>query len=301
MDGDPVVSGVADVSVVIPTLGRPLLAACLQSIAACDPRPAQVIVVDQGGAGAGARELAAAGLAGRVIEQRERGISRALNAALAEVAHDTVLVTHDDCRVRADWVGAAARAVARRPEVLFTGMVRPDSDMPGMPVPSTITSPLVREYREPRPDVLYPNNMAASARELLAVGGFDPRFEAAAEDNDLCFRWLASGRIVRYDPALVVWHRDWRQPRDLRRMYLGYWRAHGQLHAKYLRVGDTRLAPQLRGELIYGAKGALRRLRRLHWGPRPPDESYGAVRGLLVGLAAGLAQRPAPPSLRADP
>ena len=37
----------ADVTVVIPTVGRPLLRQCLGSIAAADPRPAEVIVVDQ--------------------------------------------------------------------------------------------------------------------------------------------------------------------------------------------------------------------------------------------------------------
>jgi glycosyltransferase involved in cell wall biosynthesis len=41
-------SALAEASVVVRTIGRPqLLRACLESIAACDPRPAEIVVVDQ--------------------------------------------------------------------------------------------------------------------------------------------------------------------------------------------------------------------------------------------------------------
>ena len=40
---------VADVSIVIPTLGRPILEACLASVLLADSWPARIIVVDQSG------------------------------------------------------------------------------------------------------------------------------------------------------------------------------------------------------------------------------------------------------------
>jgi GT2 family glycosyltransferase len=41
-------------------------------------------------------------------------------------------------------------------------------------------------------------------------------FTVAAEDNDFRYRWLTSGRKVRYEPEMVVWHSDWRTPEELR-------------------------------------------------------------------------------------
>lgn len=298
MVGDQAVTATVPVSVVVPTLGRAMLRACLASLAAADPRPAEVVVVDQGGAGVGRRLLAGSGLAGRVLELDVRGISRAMNAAMEVVAHDAMLVTHDDCRVRADWVGAAAAALAAAPDALLTGRVLPDGGDPadGRVVPSTIADPEPRVYRTPRADVLYPSNMAARASAVVALGGFDPRFDTAAEDNDLCFRWLAAGAPVRYEPAMVVWHADWRDAQELRALYVRYWEAQGVLHGKHLRIGEPRLLPALGREIAYGARGALHRLARR---AAVPDESYGALRGLARGVARGLRAPAAPPALRA--
>ena len=67
----------APVSVVVPTIGRlASLEACLRSLAACDPPPAEVLIVDQSRA-PDVHELAGrvAGLDARVIPCAERGIS----------------------------------------------------------------------------------------------------------------------------------------------------------------------------------------------------------------------------------
>ena len=50
--------------------------------------------------------------------------------------------------------------------------------------------------------VLYPDNMV-SRRGPSRRGAFDERFQHAAEDNDLCYRWLTPGRRLDYRPALV--------------------------------------------------------------------------------------------------
>ena len=63
--------------------------------------------------------------------------------------------------------------------------------------------------------VLFPANMVFSRDALSEFGGFDERagLMLAAEDNDLCYRWLVDGRSLRYEPELVVWHHDWRSRR----------------------------------------------------------------------------------------
>jgi GT2 family glycosyltransferase len=290
------------VTVVIPTIGRErLLTECLRSLAATDPRPREVLIVDQSGVGSAGRLVQGFDLDSRVIEVEARGISRALNTAMHQAAHDLLLVTHDDCRVREDWIGVAHELLAARPDVLFTGRVLPEGGSQG--VPSTITRLAAREYRaEARCNVLYPNNMAVSARRAIAMGGFDERFTVAAEDNDFCYRWLMSGQAVRYEPRMVVWHRDWRSPDELRRLYRRYWSAQGEMYAKHLSRRDLRLVPSLVANLRSGVIGAARRrFGRNRHVLTAPDFSYGALTHLPLGLLRGLRSRPVPPSESGTP
>lgn len=208
-------------------------------------------------------------------------------------------MTHDDCRVEPDWVGVGYGLLADRPDVLFTGRVLPESSNDA--VPSTITRLDPREYRaEARCNVLYPNNMALSARSALSLGGFDERFTVAAEDNDFCYRWLTSGRTIRYEPRMVVWHRDWRSPEELRRLYRRYWTAQGEMYAKHLSRRDLRLVPSLFANLRSGAIGAARRrFGRHRHVVTAPDFSYGALTYLPLGLARGMRLRSQGDGLRA--
>ena len=77
-------------------------------------------------------------------------------------------------------------------------------------------------------------------RGAVLEGGFDELFgpAEAAEDNEFCYRWLRSGGSLRYEPSLVVWHHDWRSPRELERLYVRYARGQGFFYAKHLRRGD---------------------------------------------------------------
>src|SRR5947209_15269950 len=90
------------VSVVVPTVGREQLAVCLQSLAGCEPPPAEIVVVDQSGSDAVA-EIIASFPRARRVSCHGRGVSCGTNLGLREAAHETVLVTHDDCAVASSW------------------------------------------------------------------------------------------------------------------------------------------------------------------------------------------------------
>lgn len=270
------------VTVLIPTLGRePLLGECLASLAACDPRAAEVLVLDQSQTGAGGRALAAAGLHGRAVSMPALGIAAAMNVGLRAAAYDRVLVTHDDCRVAVDWVETGHSLLAAEPATLITGRVLAEEGTTG--VPSTIDDPVGALHRgAPRADLLYPASMAVSAGAALALGGFDERFTLAAEDNDFCFRWMAGGGAVRYAPELTVWHRDWRPPHELKALYRRYWLAHGAFIAKHLRLRDRRAVRELTNSLVWAAQGAVRR-RWKRDGPAV-DETFAGVTHLPLGV-----------------
>lgn len=278
------------VSVVVPTIGRrTLLRQCLGSILACDAPADEVLVVDQS-RGTDVAELVE-GL-GHVRVRRVpcdgTGTARAMNVGLSSARHDTVLVTHDDCTVAPDWVELATRHARAHPDGIVTGRVLPAGD--ARYVPSTKTDPEPRDFTGMlTTGVLYPANMVVNRRCIEGIGGFDERRSLlVAEDNDLCYRWLADGRTFRYEPDLVVWHHDWRTPSELVRTHIAYARAQGGFYAKHLHAGDRRVLRLLRWDLRHGLRRVVK--GTLHGTPRWQDPYREMVFSLLAGLAAGWAE-----------
>lgn len=276
------------VSVLVPTIGRrELLEQCLRSVLACDPPPDEVVVVDQ----SGGREVEALleELDSRVVRRVAcdgRGIARAMNLGLREASYDTVLVTHDDCIVASDWVKTAITHARAHPDGIVTGRVMPAGDSPY--VPSVRTDPEPHDHTGTLASgVLFPANMVANRRRILEIGGFDerPSLMVAAEDNDLCYRWLSEGRTFRYEPDLVVWHQDWRSPEQLVQTYKAYGRAQGGYYAKHIHAGDLRILRLLRWDIRQGLRSTARGVLRRE--PRWQDPYREMVFPLLAGLIAG--------------
>jgi GT2 family glycosyltransferase len=119
------------------------------------------------------------------------------------------------------------------------------------------------------------------------MGGFDERFgpAEAAEDNEFCYRWLRAGGELVFEPALVVWHHDWRSPEQLEELYVRYARGQGFLYAKHLRAGDLHMLRWIARDLYWAGRGALSGLlkRRERW----TDPRRGIRRGLPGGFLAG--------------
>jgi GT2 family glycosyltransferase len=277
----------AEVTVVIPTIGRPsLLAQTLNSLAACEPQPAEVLVVDQSDQLATVPITENAVLSARTIASRGNGRGLACNEGLEQAAHQVVLMVDDDCTVRPDWVGVAHRAMLDEPDGIITGQVRPAGAGDPRTVPSTIVMEEPRDYTgQVQHGVLFAGNMACSREAILDLGGFDERILPAAEDCDLCYRWLRAGRPLRYLPELVVWHHEWRSPKDLNRHYVNYYRGSGMFYAKHLLARDLTMLRFL-GVDCYGA------LRSLYSGlfrgvPRWADYRRGVFAGLPRGLWTG--------------
>jgi GT2 family glycosyltransferase len=277
------------VSVVIPTLGRPApLAACLESIAACRPPAGEIVVVDQSGddevAGVVARFSSARA---RLVHSEGRGVSRGRNVGLRAAKNEVVLVTDDDCTVGVDWVGTAWRFMQENPDKIVTGRVLPVGD--ARAVPSTIDSPEPRDHTgRLQGGLLFPNNMALARSAVLGQeGGFDERFgpKEAAEDNEFCYRWLKAGHALHYDPALVVFHHDWRTPSELEQLYIRYARGEGFFYAKHLRRGDLRMLRFIVRDVWWGLRALASAIvkRRAAW----TDPRRAIFRGLPVGLWRG--------------
>lgn len=251
------------VSVVVPTLGRPVLAACLRSLAACDPPPTEVVIAVQGDASAVRQTADEVGLVdARILVDAGSGVASNRNAGLRAATHPVVAVTDDDCTVAGDWVGVAASRAAAYPRAVLTGKVIPVGDPER--VPSWKVAPDPHDFTgHPDPGVLYPNNMVLPRDAVLAFGGFDERFgpATAAEDCDFAYRWLRAGHGLRYEPSLVVQHHDWRDDAQLDQLFSRYAFGLGAVYGKNLRAGDWRVLRFLARDLRTSGRAARVRLR----------------------------------------
>jgi GT2 family glycosyltransferase len=272
-------------SVILPTIGRPRqLRECLQSVAQCTPGAAEILVVDQSHMTAVrevVQEFASSGA--RLIACEGQGVALANNLGLETASNEFVALTHDDCTVSVDWVGTASRLMSRDPTAIYTGTVLPAGCR--WAIPSTIDDPSPHDYTgQRRCRVLYPNNMACARSDLLSFGGFDNRV-LAAEDNDLCYRWLRAGRRLLYEPSLRVWHHDWRSPQELRKLYRNYGRSQGAFYAKHLRSGDGSILWFLGEDILGVARATLS--AALRGQPKRARAPWAMLRGLPGGLRQG--------------
>lgn len=293
------------IDVVVPTLGRPSLAALLASLErAHGPRPGRIFLVDDrrergaplplGSLEPGFAELVT------VLPGRAAGPAAARNIGWRASRAQWVAFLDDDVVVDAGWLAALAHDLATlRPHVAASqGRVR-------VPLPAG-RKPTDWERNvaclEDAPWITA--DCAYRRRDLLAVGGFDERFPRAyREDADLALRVVARGKsIVRGtrgvshpvrpadwavsvrlqagnadDVLMETLHgRDWRERAGAPR---GAYRAHV--------VTVTSAALALLGAAVWLARTLAFATRRLAPGPWTPRETATmALTSALIPFAA---------------
>jgi glycosyltransferase involved in cell wall biosynthesis len=263
-------------SIVIPSFNRPRqLATCLDSLAGLDfPRERfEVIVVDDGSSPplADTVDEFKGRLPLALIRQENRGPASARNAGALRASGEFVVFTDDDCTPDRDWLARLLTTLAEERDCAVGG----HTDNLLVLNPFSAASQMLVDYlygyynRDPaNARFLTSNNIAFPRRLFLAAGGFDASFRgAAAEDRELCHRWLEQGRRLRYVPEARLQHARELGLSGYLRQHFGYgsgaWRFH-TLRAR--RGGGTfRIEPPTfyTGLLLYpfkrqaGARGFL--------------------------------------------
>jgi GT2 family glycosyltransferase len=214
------------------------LPGCLESLAALQHRPLEIVVVDCASRDASAevaRAHAPQGISCQVVELGEnRGFAGGMNEAIARTRAPFVLTLNADARPAPDFVNrllARAAQPGLRVGAVTGRLVRPPRegetrllDACGMR--------LTRAWRhfdrgsgEPdrgqygKSERVFGATGAASLfrREALddaAINGesFDSRFHSFREDAELCFRLRERGWEVLYEPTAVAEHRRFNLP-----------------------------------------------------------------------------------------
>ena len=287
-----------DISLVIPTLGRPILEQCLYHILLGSAWPACLIVVEQGSNPETAGWLERVrhiGVPVKHILSTQRGRSAGINRGLEQTSTRFVAITDDDCFVEEGWLRNLATKLQQHPQAVITGRV----EAAGEDMVLVVTSPTPSIQSRPRLkfDSMSGGNMGASLDIFRKVGLFeeDPVM-ATAEDAEWAYRALRKGISIRYEPDVVLAHFGWRDTRKRLEQYRDYALSHGGFYGKYLRRGDLFMLVRAGGH--FGR--ALRRWVR------------GAVTGnaelamlgkayclnLLPGIRAGMRSKIRPGSLQ---
>jgi GT2 family glycosyltransferase len=283
-----------DISVVIPTLGRPILESALAWIAAADAWPARLIVVDQSTSRQVAgwlEQLDARGLRTLWVPSERRGRSAGVNCGLERVETRFLAVTDDDCFVERDWLERMREQLLQDPESIVSGRVEGGGDEAVVAV-VTDTEPRVQRRPSLSFDTMSGGNMGTSKSVVERVGPFDEDPSVRlAEDCDWSYRALRAGVPIVYAPQVGVLHYGWRGEAERSDQYRAYARSHGGFYGKYLRRGDVFIA--LRAGVHF-----LRALRRWLRGLLTADGERAArgwayLVGLPGGILAGLRRREA--------
>jgi GT2 family glycosyltransferase len=279
-----------DISVVIPTLGRPILESCLRWLADGSHWPGRVIIVDQGRNPVVAEWLArlqAAGLEALYVPSGQNGRSAGINRGLEQVQTRFVAITDDDCFVAPDWLEKMTARLRREPEIILTGRV----DMAGNDEAefSTVTSRQPKLYTKPqlKAHPFIGGNAGMAMALVERIGLFDEHpCLASAEDSDYGYRALRLGIPIAYDPDVPLYHYHWRDASQRAARYADYARSQGGFYGTHLRQGDRLILMQTVRALV---RSPLRWLRGLVSGDRELAENGRAhTLNLLPGIIAGL-------------
>jgi GT2 family glycosyltransferase len=201
-------------SVIIPTKSRPKsLAACLEALSELDyPRDRfEVIVIDDGS------EMPPSDVTRSfcdrldvvLLVQPQAGPAAARNSGVARAKGDFLAFTDDDCAPATDWLQRLAARFAQGKDQAVGG--KTINGLPDDPyaTASQLIVDVVYAYYNADPDCarfVASNNLAIAKDHLQSVGGFDSSFPLAAEDRDLCDRWLHQRYRITYAPEVVVHH-----------------------------------------------------------------------------------------------
>lgn len=284
---------VMDVSIVIPTLGRPIMESCLRWIADGSVWPGMLIVVDQGQnelVAGWLAQLQSLGLATLYVPSGQHGRSAGINRGLEQVTTRFVAITDDDCFVTADWLENMVSRLRREPDIILTGRVElagnDEADF------STVTSRQPKLYTKPqlKAHPFIGGNVGLAMAVVQQIGLFDEHpCLASAEDSDYGYRALRLGIPIAYDPDVALYHYHWRDVSQRAARYADYARSQGGFYGVHLRHGDRLILMQTIRALI---RSPLRWLRGMVTGDAELAENGRAhTRHLLPGIIAGLKRK----------
>ena len=280
-----------DFTVIIPTVGRPILERCLQSVATGTVLPARIIVIDQGDNPTVADWLQAleeTNVKTLHLPSAERSPASARNRGIEQVQTSFLASIDDDCIPEKDWLENIERQLREHPTAIITGRVEPAGGRTSLGV---VTSMVPCVHRRPSVRMLNPmpsGNIALALRTAQHVGPFDENL-LTAEDIDWGYRALRFGIPIVYAPEVVVHHFHLRDMAQAGRVYRAYAYGLGMFYGKHLRRGDWSMLLRIAISLYRAVKNIIIGVLKKDYNSR--TDGRCRLMFLLPGLVVGLQGR----------
>lgn len=272
-------------SIIIPTWNRrSKLRTCIEVLDQLDyPKSHyEVIVVDDGSEPAidPGQLLAGINCKIRLIRQEHSGPATARNLGAAVAAEKYLAFTDDDCRPQKNWLRILENELSKAPGGAVCGRtVNGVGRQFWAEVSQVLLDYLFESFNQNRKQAGFfiSNNLAIPASNFSQIGGFDIRFPlAAAEDRELCDRWLRLGLPLGYVKEAVVKHYHDLSLAGFLRQHFNYGR--GAWIYRQIRVESSPQAPALESRRFYSGLLCF------------PLKRFTLIKGALFGGALVLSQ-----------
>ena len=160
----------------------------------------------------------------KLIRQANAGPATARNTGASAARNEYVVFIDDDCIPDEDWLQKFAGRFQMTPHHGIGGRVINRLQENVYSTASQLLADYVYFYyngNEPGTARFFSsNNVSFPVKSFLEIGGFNTSFpRAAAEDRELCIRWVQSKRLLTYEAEAKVTHAH-----SLN--LTGYWRQH---------------------------------------------------------------------------
>jgi GT2 family glycosyltransferase len=269
--------------------GSRTIADTMDGLAEVDYPDYEVIVIDDGSTDTLAD--IASGFDVRLIRTANQGLSAARNEGLRAATGEIVAYLDDDARTDPHWLRYLADAYARTGAVAAGGpniapagagfIAEAVAHAPGGPVHVLLT--------DTEADHLPGCNLSIRKSALEEIGGFDPRYRAAGDDVDVCWRLRDVGGALTFSPGAMVWHHRRNSARTYWKQQQGYGRAEALLEEKwperYNPMGHVSWSGRIYGNGLPQTLSVRRgRIYQGTWGSALFQSVYAPAPGMLASL-----------------
>ncbi|MGE4181304.1 MAG: glycosyltransferase [Limisphaerales bacterium] len=239
--------------------GAETLRACLESLLQIDYPDFEILVIDDGSTD-GTPDITLAFPQVRTLRHRiNLGLSAARNLGIRAATGEIVAFTDADCEVDRDWLRFLVGTITRGSFAGAGGpnLLPPDDSAIAAAVMASPGGPTHVMLDDQVAEHVPGCNMAFWKWALDGVGGFDPVFQRAGDDVDLCWRLQRRGWRIGFAPAGFVWHRRRSTVGDYLRQQAGYGEAEALLVAKHPEHFNALGNAVWRGRICAGNSGAI--------------------------------------------
>ena len=261
----------------------------MEGLSRLDYPDCEVIVVNDGSSDATPKIAAEYDV--RLISTENRGLSNARNTGWQAADGEIIAYIDDDAYPDPHWLQYLAHSFMSGDYVGVGGPnIAPPGDGPIADCVANAPGRPVHVLLSDRTAEHIPGcNMAFRRKALEAIDGFDPRYRAAGDDVDVCWRLQENGGVIGFHAAALDWHHCRNSARTYWKQQQGYGKAEALLEEKwpekYNALGHFSWSGRLYGKGLTEALPSGRwRIYQGQWGSALFQSIYEPPTGMLASL-----------------